>query len=87
MSYPQRFDSSLASKANNLPIYNYSEQLNPLQSQLCGGLPAQMFHPNQNPNQNPNPSIHPPNLFFPPIDFSVPPPNFPQLNVSINLHN
>lgn len=84
MSYPRRFDlnqfdSSSVSGANNaahMTNNGYPVPLDPYQAQSFGGIPAPIAYSNSNP------SIHPPNMFLPPIDFSVPPPNFPQMNVS-----
>lgn len=59
---------------------NYSGQLDPFHMQSYNGMPTPITYPNA--NLNPNPPVRPPNMFYPPIDFSVPPPNFTQINVS-----
>lgn len=83
MSNPQRFDANRfenvpAQSSNNsaqLPNNGYQRQFDPYQaSQSYGQMPAPVSYP--------NPVVHPPNMLFPPIDFSVPPPNFAQMNVS-----
>lgn len=81
MSFPQRFDSNRfenthGSSANNgtqMPTNNFQGPYDAFQTQSCG-IPAPITYT--------NPSIRPTNMFFPPIDFSVPPPNFTQINVS-----
>lgn len=55
---------------------NYSGQVDPFHLQSYNGMPTPITYP------NPNPPVRPPNVFYPPIDFSVPPPNFAQMNVS-----
>lgn len=86
MSHPQRFQSShlensqVASGKNSIQMANnnYPGQLDSLHIQSYNGMPTAHTYPNPNPNL----SVCPPNVFFPPVDFSVPPPNFPQMNVS-----
>lgn len=63
---------------------NYSGQLDPFHLQSYNGIPPAVTYPNGNANANQNPSGPPSNMFYPPIDFSVPPPNFTQMNVSSN---
>lgn len=85
MSYPHRFDpnqfeNAPAQSANNaapLPNNNgYQGQYDSFHTnQSYGQMPAPVSYP--------NPSVQPANVFLPPIDFSVPPPNFGQVNVSI----
>lgn len=85
MSYPQRFDSnryenvpdSRSNNAASMQNNNYQGQFDSFQSQSHGSAPAQASYP--------NPTVHPSNMFFPPIDFSIPPPNFnTPVNVSTN---
>lgn len=67
--------------ANN----NYSGQLDPFHMQSYGhGMPTPITYPNQNVNSS-VPQPPPQNMFFPPMNFSVPPPTFPQMNVSESL--
>lgn len=62
---------------------NYSGQLDPFHlQQSYNGMPTPITYPNANQNS----SVRPPNMFFPPIDFSVPPPNFAQMNVSMRCY-
>lgn len=89
MSYPQqfdsnRFDNSSGSRPNTvirMPNNSYAGQMtDPFQAQSFAGIPAPIPYSNTNPNPN---SLCPANMFFPPVDFSVPPPIFPPINVSI----
>lgn len=89
MSYPpgfdvNRLDNSSVPRPNNaaqMPNNSYHVPLDPFQAQSYGGIPAPITYPNSNH------SVRPPNMFFPPIDFSVPPPNIPQMNVSRPIVN
>lgn len=87
MSFPQRFDSNRfenaqGSNANNctqMPNSNFQGPYDSFQAQSYGRIPAPVTYP--------NPPIRPTNMFFPPMDFSVPPPNFTQMNVSATNRN
>lgn len=81
MSYPYQYDSNQCNNnlINSIPnnpseILNneHNSQYDTFHSQTYGGIPAPI------PYQN-----HPPNMVFPPMDFSVPPPNFQPQNLNV----
>lgn len=84
MSYPNKYDPHQCSNSLKNAIPNnqmgiskkeLNSQCDTFHSQTYGGLPAPIPYQNQ-----------PTNVVFPPMDFSVPPPNFQPQNLNVHFN-
>lgn len=83
MSYPYQYDPNQCDSRLNMVSNNTTgkiknepnSQYDTFQSQVYGQMPAPIPYPSQ-----------PKNLLFPPMDFSVPPPNFQSQNVNAQFN-